>query len=122
MNERIKDHRRAMAYFDDVMDGLRREAEDAVAADFKEARRLQPEGVDEADLQLAIFKAVRAWLPRPTTRGGTTMDGWTYERRNYEDHDRGVFFELRAGARVVGTVGSEEDARRIVAAINGAPK
>ena len=65
MNERIKDPHRAREYFDGIMDQVRRDIEDVVAADFKKARRLEPEGVDEADIQLAIIKALRNWLPRP---------------------------------------------------------
>lgn len=65
MNEKIKDHRRAMDYFDAMMEQMRRQVETDVADDFRESRRLEPEGVDEADLQLAIFKAIRGWLPKP---------------------------------------------------------
>lgn len=60
-NEMILDEGRAREYFDEMLDSMRRKVEDRVGEQFKELRRVSPHGVDEADLQVEIIKAVRLW-------------------------------------------------------------
>ena len=68
-NELIKDHHRAQAYFDEMVDQIKRDIEGEVADGFRELRRLAPYGVDEGDFQGLIHREIRRWLPREGDNG-----------------------------------------------------
>jgi hypothetical protein len=46
-----------------LLDRARIEVEDMVAEDFKEARRLAPDGVSSDDMVIAVVKRLREWKP-----------------------------------------------------------
>ncbi len=59
----LKDPLEAAEFFRALLTRAESEIEDLVAHDFKEARRLSPDGVDSDDMVIAVVKALREWKP-----------------------------------------------------------